>query len=35
MNLQDHFQFVPDVVGTWTFIDATNGGRGTLTVQAR
>jgi hypothetical protein len=28
-----HFSFVPNVAGTWEYVDAVNGGRGTLTAR--
>jgi hypothetical protein len=34
MDLGGRFQFVPEVAGTWDYVDANNGGRGTLTAVA-
>jgi hypothetical protein len=33
LSVGDRFQFMPDVAGTWVFVDANNGGRGTVTVR--
>jgi len=33
LSAGDRFQFMPDVAGTWVFVDANNGGRGTVTVR--
>jgi len=34
LAVNDYFQFAPDVPGTWDYIDAFNGGGGTLTARA-
>jgi hypothetical protein len=34
LRLDERFQFVPDVAGTWEFVDEVSGARGTLTARA-
>jgi hypothetical protein len=33
LDVGARFQFVPEVEGTWVYVDANNGGRGTLTAR--